>query len=418
MKKNILLILILAGLNLFSQNTQIIYLDSCINQSIANFKIADKDENASQISILQHKLSKIAYLPNLKMEAIATYQSAALKINLPIPNLYLPSVPLDQYKTYVEVNQLLFDGGTNAINSKMADIVLQISNAQNQIQTNEIRNNVAKTFYYLLILQKQLEIIGVQLELLDEQMKYVNSGVENQSLPPVNRDILKVEILRVQQSLNGTKALFEAAFEIMTFYTGNIIKSDSKFELIESDTVFSDSANNPKVDILEYQKRQNELLSQQLLKNRYPKIMAFGQFGIGRPGLNMLSDSFDPYYYVGIKFSWQIYDWHNASNNVKINNLKNQNIDIDLNNLEIADNIKKVNIKAQIISLTSQLQNDKDILNLSENIVKTYSSQLKNGYISMNDYILQLNKLTQAKMLLELHQIQLYQLKFELENPF
>ena len=37
-----------------------------------------------------------------------------------------------------------------------------------------------------------------------------------------------------------------------------------------------------------------------------PRIGAFVQGGYGRPGLNMLEDSFEPYYVAGVRLSWNL----------------------------------------------------------------------------------------------------------------
>ena len=40
-----------------------------------------------------------------------------------------------------------------------------------------------------------------------------------------------------------------------------------------------------------------------------PKIMAFGQVGYGKPGLNFIGDKWDPNLLVGLKGTWNIWDW-------------------------------------------------------------------------------------------------------------
>ena len=58
--------------------------------------------------------------------------------------------------------------------------------------------------------------------------------------------------------------------------------------------------------------------SQLLQKARSPKLFGFGQAGYGRPGLNMLKNTFDPYYLVGVGVSWNILDWNQTGRNRKI----------------------------------------------------------------------------------------------------
>ena len=38
--------------------------------------------------------------------------------------------------------------------------------------------------------------------------------------------------------------------------------------------------------------------------------MLLPQGGIGRPGLNMLSNNFESYYMLGASFKWMLWDWN------------------------------------------------------------------------------------------------------------
>ena len=58
-----------------------------------------------------------------------------------------------------------------------------------------------------------------------------------------------------------------------------------------------------------------------------------------------------------------------------------------------------------------QILKDKEIVLLQEDILKDYSSQLDNGIITTTDYTTQLNEVIQARLQLEVHKLQIQQLK-------
>ena len=42
------------------------------------------------------------------------------------------------------------------------------------------------------------------------------------------------------------------------------------------------------------------------------------QAGYGNPGLNMLDNSFQPFYVVGLKANWNVFDWGKTKTDKKI----------------------------------------------------------------------------------------------------
>ena len=45
-------------------------------------------------------------------------------------------------------------------------------------------------------------------------------------------------------------------------------------------------------------------------KQNSPKLLGFATGGYGNPGLNMLDNSFQPFYTVGVKLNWNVFDWN------------------------------------------------------------------------------------------------------------
>ena len=149
--------------------------------------------------------------------------------------------------------------------------------------------------------------------------------------------------------------------------------------------------------------------AQMLQKARNPKVFGFGQAGYGRPGLNMLKNTFDPYYLVGLGLSWNILDWKQTGRSREILEVQKQMIgsqraafdqNLSVSLLRAGEGIKKAE---QLLKI------DEELVVLRDNIAKHSASQLENGTITSADYIVDLNALTQASINKKSHKIQLYQ---------
>jgi hypothetical protein len=54
-----------------------------------------------------------------------------------------------------------------------------------------------------------------------------------------------------------------------------------------------------------------------------PRVFAFAQAGYGRPGLNMMSNEFEPYAIVGAKLVWTPWEWNKS--NLRIQSFRCKN---------------------------------------------------------------------------------------------
>lgn len=399
-------------LSIIAQNTENLTFEECINLSIEKMQTDKTDSLNSNITTLQKQNIRTAYYPKISLNGQATYQSETFSLDIPISGISLPEVPLDQYKAYLEANQILYDGGMTKIKTEMLDIGLQMSNAQAEIRKIEIKKAVSNIFFLAVLMDKQLAIINTQLQNLYEQLNIVELSIKNKILLPINKDILQAEILNVKQKTFEIAENRKAAINILSQYTGKKISDSTK--LIFPDNIdINQTSLSPKLTIIDIQKQQILLNNKELASARRPKIYLFAQAGYGRPGLNMLNNEFSPYFIGGIKMSWIIFDWNNSNRNRQINMIKQDEMEIERQNTLTKLNTQQLNILAKINTTKQQIETDKRVIELNKKIIKTYQSQLKNGIITTSEYIIQLNKLTQAKLQLELHKIQLIQLKYD-----
>ena len=142
-----------------------------------------------------------------------------------------------------------------------------------------------------------------------------------------------------------------------------------------------------------------------------PKISAYGQLGYGRPNLNMLDNTFKPWWLFGARLTWNPWNWNQNKNDKEV--LKIQN-DILLAQQETFDKNLKISSQkdlSEILKYTELLRQDTEIIALRVKISRTASSQMDNGVISPSDYIARLNEETLSRLNLEIHTIQLVKAK-------
>ena len=160
------------------------------------------------------------------------------------------------------------------------------------------------------------------------------------------------------------------------------------------------------------------MLSQEksVYASNLPKIGAFVQGGYGRPGLNMFTTTFSPFYIGGIRLSWNLSSFYSAKANLGKINISRSNIDI-LRETFLFNNQLSVNQhQTEIEKLKEHLKTDDEIIALRANIRKTAESKLANGTITVTDLIREINAEHFARQQKALHEIQLCMAVYQLKN--
>jgi outer membrane protein TolC len=146
---------------------------------------------------------------------------------------------------------------------------------------------------------------------------------------------------------------------------------------------------------------QTELLK----KQTFPKVTAFGTAGYGKPGLNMLSNSFDDYYIVGLKAQWNVFDFQANKKQREALLLQKELIDNQRQVFEWNVNQTAENYKLEVVKYQTLLQTDVEIIQYRKKIVETADKQLKHDLITTSDYTAEVNKLLEAEINQKTHEI-------------
>ncbi|HNY02598.1 MAG TPA: TolC family protein, partial [Bacteroidales bacterium] len=202
------------------------------------------------------------------------------------------------------------------------------------------------------------------------------------------------------------------AIGMLAELTGTQIRGNAPVAMpspVLPDTVFEDK--RPEKDLFAIQMQRTGTMRDLVTVKWNPKVFAFGQAGYGRPGLNMLDDSFTPWWMVGAKVTWSPWNWNQNKNEKKILAVQE---DIIRNQQEIFEKNQRISAEKELGEMrkcAGLLAQDREIITLREKITKASSSQLDNGVITSSDYIARLSEETQARLNLEIHKIQLVKAK-------
>jgi outer membrane protein TolC len=402
--------LLITVVSAMTQNN--ITLQECYEKAMENHPAGLQWAELEKINNLNKDIIASSWLPQSVFNAQATYQSDVIDIGIDLPGFDFPSPTRDQYRMSVEVQQMIYDGGTAKHRQKLRDAQHLAELKEVEVQLYQVLEQVNRHFFRYFILEENLKVLDLTREEINKRIHSVRSAVENGALLPSAQWTLEAELLRLEQKRDELLAMVVSNLEILEILTGEDL-ADKKPALPVEIHNAEGPLNRPELKLFELQKESLFASSRLTSTARMPRVSTFAQAGYGRPGLNMLSEDFDFFYLAGIRLSWNIWDWDKTHNEKQIQQVKAEIIHAQQEVFEQKISIALTLVKSLISQLEKTIEKDMQIIALREKILESAGSQLQNGVITSTEYLQQVNALAQAKIEAQSNQVRLIQARAE-----
>jgi outer membrane protein TolC len=387
----------------FSNAQQSLTLTDCYALANKNYPIA------KQIGLLQQKSDyevdalQTGKLPKIDLVAQGSYQNQVTTI----PNPVLEPLNKDQYRANFDVNQLIYNGGLIDANTKLKEAQTKTQQQQVEVSLYQIKTRINQLFFSILLLQERKEILVSKQNQLDSKIKEVTAGIKFGAILPASEKVLEAENLKIKQQLSeiqfDKKRLFEN-LSSLTFTTVPETTTLAKPILITDET---SQNNRPELKYFEFQNQQIEASKTVVSKNNLPKINAFGIAGYGNPGLNMVDNSYQPIFMVGLRANWNVFDWNKSKAEKDALTVSADIVATEKETFLLNNSLQLQEMDNEIKKSEEIIKTDTEIIGLREYVEKSANSQLKNGVITTSEYLVEFTNLYEAKTNQKLHEIQL-----------
>ncbi|HLF53402.1 TolC family protein [Flavobacterium sp.] len=405
MKKGLFLLLMI--FSVFSNAQQTLSLEECYILVNKNYPLARQTDLLQQKSTLEIEALNKSKLPKIDLNAQATYQSDVTQLPFQLPNVSVNPPNKDQYRATLDVNQLLYNGGMIDANAKLKDV--QIKTQQQQVEVNlyQLKTRINQLYFSVLLLQERKAILFLKQEQLGSKIKEVKSGVKFGAILPASEKVLEAENLKIKQQLTEIQFDKKRLLENLSSLTFSSINENTTLVKPTIASDFSAENSRPELKLFDLQNEQIQVSKKVIFKNNLPKINAFGQAGYGNPGLNMLDNSFQTFYMVGLKANWNVFDWNKSKTDQQALLIAEAIVTSEKETFLLNNNLQLQEMESEIKKSEEVILTDAEIIDLREYVVKSSDAQLKNGVITSSEYLVELIHLYDAKTNQRLHEIQL-----------
>jgi outer membrane protein TolC len=382
---------------------QKITLNECYDLAEKNYPIAKQTNLLQQKSTYEIEALNKAKLPSINLNAQATYQSDV--IGLPTSLLGFEPVNKDQYRATLDVNQLIFNGGMIDANAKLKDAQMLTQQQQVVVNLYQLKSRINYSYMMILLWQEQNRLLISKKNSISEKINEVQSGVKNGAILPSSEHVLEAELLKLEQALTENSFQRKKELQKLASLTASSIEENAILKKPISN--LEEYGARPETKFFELQQEQIEASKRIISKNNLPKLNAFGQAGYGNPGLNMLDNSFQDFYIVGLKLNWNVFDWNKSKTDKQALDITKEIVTTEKETFEINNQIQLNELQSEISKMETIIKTDLQIIQLREKVLQSSDSQLRNGVITASDYVTELNHLFDAKTNQKVHETQL-----------
>lgn len=403
---------------LFMHAQQQVTLDLCYEKAIENYPLTVQGELLSSSNELAIKNLNKNYLPNLLLNGQLHYQSDVTKVPVQeIPLFEVDQLSNDWYKITLDVNQVIYDGSATSRQKELEQVNYEIRQQNLEVELFNLKQRINQVYFNIILLKKNKKIIELHLNTLQSRMKIIQSGVDNGTILSSNVDILKAEIIQIEQSVEEISISQKAYVSILNEYTALNLTEHAVFRLPDVITQQDSYVNNrPEYTLFSMEQKKIERSKKVIGSKILPRLSAFGQAGYGRPGYDMLKNQFDDFYMVGARLSWNFWDWNHTKKEKEMLDLQYTIINTQKETFDKNVRIDLENKLAAIRKTEQLIIRDEELIQLRTKISSSYSSQLDNGIITSTEYITELNAESKAKLDLEVHKVELVKAKLDYQS--
>ena len=324
--------ILLIGKPILGQN---VTLAMCLEAAQKTATSSKQKEIEQELGKLNTRVIQTGWLPQMSLNGQTTYQSDVTGLAIEIPNLHMTPINKDQYKTFIDLNQLIYDGGASKTRTMLQDLSSKNTLTRIQLTNRNLLQETQKIYFSALLAQENRHIWETAKEEILARKSVLETGIRFGARTKNQLDILTVELLKIEQQITDVSAAKTIAIEMLNLLTGLKLNNLASFQIptdVQKITPLSYETYEMKLlQNQQYLVATTEELNQSKLR---PKAFLFGQGGYGNPALNMLKNEFQSYYLMGVRLNWGLSSFYTKRLNQKNSQLQKELIHQHQSDLE------------------------------------------------------------------------------------
>ena len=118
-----------------------------------------------------------------------------------LPNVNIEGLSKDQYKVSLDLSQTIYDGGNVSKQKKMENLSIETDEQNLDAELYKLKDRVNQLYFGIILIQESEKQVDVIKKDIENKLAKIESGVKNGIMLESNADVLKAEIIKLDQQL-------------------------------------------------------------------------------------------------------------------------------------------------------------------------------------------------------------------------
>lgn len=399
-------------------------LDDCQRLAKENYPLIKRyDLIRATIHYTVSNLTK-GYFPQLSFGGQASWQSDvmtlpdALRDMMAATGYEVKGLKKDQYKVTVDVNQVIYDGGSIQAAKRVAQADGEVQQKQNEVDLYAVRKRVNNLYFGVMLMEDQLRLNETLQQLLLDNCRKLETLQQGGTVLQADVEVMRAEWLQAKQQQTELASAKESYRQMLALFVGQVVELPLAKPSL--DALSSYEVMRPELSLMDAQVRRYEEQMKQLNANIRPRLSLFAQGYYGYPGYNMFEDMFAHDWswngMVGVRLSWNLGSFYTHKNDkrklaVAINQVENAREVFLFNN-----RLQSTEERQAIERYQKLLKEDEEIIRLRTFVRQSAETKLEHGVIDVNDLLQEITREYQAQIAYSTHELEMLKQLYELKH--
>ena len=395
-----------------SQTCRHYTLDQLIRSAYQKYPYAKRLTLIGQQSLESQRNINTQWLPHTSVTVKNSYQSEVSSVDIPKEvedkfGINIGGGKKLQYQGGLSVSQLVYDGGTGHIKKQISGLDEDMAAHQVKSSMLQIEGMIDDLFENILITKEQIKAVHFKRADLKQRKNDISSAVREGISLKTDIQEIDANIIQLDQQETELRMSLNQNYTTLSSYTREPVDSTDIFELPEGTSIMDrDYSTRPDFEMFNLQSQSAKWKLKELNAERLPKLSLFANGYYGRPGLNMMDYTSHCSGIVGVSLTWNIDAFYNKAHQRNLININDEMTRNQQSVYEIDMNRKIDNLNTDWLKNRKLEESDGEIINIRSHIKEVAAVQLKNGSITLTDYLIKLNDEAQAIINKSIHHIE------------
>jgi outer membrane protein TolC len=356
--------------------------------------------------------------PQLSVNGWASHQSDVTRPSLNIPGATFPDLPRDRWESTVDVQQILYDGGNISRRRELERARQAESAAGINVALYELRSEVNAAFFSAFLFQQRVAEYDALITDLDARLASVRARVDAGTALGREAAEVEAERLRARLQREEARATRRASLAILADLVGRPIDTTAVLALsteqpektrMLTPEKLGDLRLRPEFERFRQSRQRLEREAALASIENRPRLSAFGQAGVGLPGLDQFRTTSDAFWRAGLRLEWQPWTWRSAGRTAAALRLEQRMLERE--ELALSRSLARQVAASleEIARLAAARAEDERVVALRTDIERQARAQHDEGTITSAEYVETRTDVLEARLTLQRRLVELAQ---------